>query len=198
MPVRNLYSSREGGYMASSCPSGAGLHVHAENILVEVLDEDDRPCLPGQTGRLVLTSLHSYLIPFVRYDILDEVTLGTEPCPCGRGLPLWTAVDGRRHPLFHLPGGGRKSSIGITLGIRKVGGVRQFQFVQRGIDDVLVRVVPAANWKPELEQDMRRVIQDELGSTTRVEVRQQELLERQPGGKLRIAINELEERKEDD
>ena len=98
MPVKNLYSTTEAGYIASPCPSGTGLHVHSENVIAEVLDERDRPCAPGQTGRLVFTTLHNFLAPFIRYDILDEVTLASEPCPCGRGLPLWTRVEGRRHP----------------------------------------------------------------------------------------------------
>ena len=34
----------------SPCPAGHGLHVHAENILTEVLDADGNPCPPGQTG----------------------------------------------------------------------------------------------------------------------------------------------------
>jgi phenylacetate-coenzyme A ligase PaaK-like adenylate-forming protein len=123
--------------MASPCPSGAGLHVHAENILAEVLDADGRPCRPGETGRLVFTSLHNLLNPFIRYDILDEVTLATEPCPCGRGFPLWTAVDGRRHPLFHLPNGGRKATTGLMLVVRQVGGMRQFQIVQKAVDLVM-------------------------------------------------------------
>lgn len=194
VPVRNLYSSMEAGYMASTCPSGAGLHVHAENLLAEVLDETDRPCLPGQTGRLVFTSLHSLLCPFIRYDILDEVTLATEPCPCGRGLPLWTAVDGRRHPLLDLSDGSRKSSMGITLGIRQVGGVRQFQIIQRALDLVLLRVVPSRDWHPEKVQQMQRVVREELGPSVRVEVEQREWLDRPNGGKLKIVINEVEKK----
>jgi phenylacetate-CoA ligase len=196
VPVRNLYSSMEAGYMASTCPSGAGLHVHAENIFTEVLNDQNRPCLPGQTGRLVLTSLHSFLCPFIRYDILDEVTLATEPCPCGRGLPLWTAVDGRRHPLLTLSDGSRKSSMGITLGIRQVGGVRQFQIIQRAMDLVLLRVVPSRDWRPEKLQQMQRVVLDELGSSVRVEIEQREWLERPSGGKLKIVINEIENKRE--
>ena len=195
VPVRNLYSTTEGGYMASPCPSGAGLHVHAENVLAEVLAADGRPCRPGETGRLVFTSLHSFLNPFIRYDILDEVTLATELCPCGRGLPLWTAVDGRRHPLFHLPDGGRKATTGLMLVVRRVGGMRQFQIVQKAVDLVLVRVVPSQDWDPKNAERMQHVVQEELGASVRVEVEQQEWLERPGGGKLRIVVNELEDRR---
>src|SRR5262249_20787843 len=39
VPVKNCYSATEAGYIASPCPLGHGLHVHAENVLTEVLDE---------------------------------------------------------------------------------------------------------------------------------------------------------------
>ncbi|HEV3386436.1 MAG TPA: AMP-binding protein [Gemmata sp.] len=192
VPVKNLYSTTETGYLASPCPLGNGLHVHAENVLAEVLDADNIPCLPGQTGRLVLTCLHNYLTPFLRYDILDDVTLAPGPCPCGRGLPLWTRVDGRRHPLLHLPGGGRKSVTGIVLGVRQVGGIHQFQFIQRQVDHAILRIVPDRTWQPDLADRMRQVIQAELEAPVRVDIELKENLERPPGGKLKLAIIELE------
>lgn len=191
VPVKDLYSSTEAGYVASPCPLGHGHHVHAESVIVEVLDANDRPCLPGQTGRLVFTTLQNFITPFIRYDILDEVTLGAGPCPCGRGLPLWTRVDGRRHPLLHLPGNQRKSSMGITLGLRQVGGCHQFQFVQRAVDHVIVRVVPDSSWGPEHAQRMRQLVEREFAYPIRVDVEEKARLERQPGGKLRIAVVEM-------
>jgi phenylacetate-CoA ligase len=192
VPVKNLYSTTETGYLASPCPLGHGLHVHAENVLAEVLDADNRPCLPGQTGRLVLTCLHSFLTPFVRYDILDDVTLGPGSCPCGRGLPLWTHVDGRRHPLLHLPSGARKAVTGIILGVRQVGGIHQFQFIQRKVDHAILRIVPDRTWQPDFAQRMRQVIQAEFEAPIRVEIELKESLERPPGGKLKLALIELE------
>ena len=94
MPTKNVYSTTEAGYIASPCPMGHGLHVHCKNVIVEVLDSNNQPCQPGGTGRLVFTTLHNFLAPFVRYDILDDVTLAPGPCPCRRGLPLWTAGRG--------------------------------------------------------------------------------------------------------
>jgi phenylacetate-CoA ligase len=192
VPVKNTYSSTEGGYSASPCPLGHGLHVHAENLFVEVLDEADQPCLPGQTGRLVMTPLHNFLTPLLRYDILDEVTLGTGPCRCGRGLPLWTRVDGRRQPLMHLPNGKRKSVIGIVLGARQVGGLHQFQIVQRAVDHMVLRIVPDRSWNDERAERMRHMVCAELEAPVRVDVELNTSLERPAGGKLKIAIVEME------
>jgi phenylacetate-CoA ligase len=193
VPVKNLYSCNEGGYMASPCPSGTGLHVHAENVLIEVLDSQDRPCAPGQTGRLVFTSLHNFINPFIRYDIVDDVTLAENPCPCGRALPLLTRIDGRRHPMLHLANARRKSSIGITLGLRQVGGVHQFQIVQRAPDHVLLRVVPDQTWDENHAAAMRQVVQNEFESAIRVDVEQMHVIPRPAGGKLKIVLIEMDE-----
>jgi phenylacetate-CoA ligase len=192
VPVRNLYSTTEGGYIASPCPAGHGLHVHSENVLAEVLDADGRPCRPGETGRLVFTSLHNFMTPFIRYEILDDVTMAEGPCPCGRELLLWKHVEGRRHALLRLPGGGRKNSIGITLGLRQVGGFHQFQFVQRGLDHMLVRVVPDRSWRPGSAERLRQVVRREYGSPIRVDVEEVNALPRTAGGKVKLFINELD------
>ena len=192
VPVKNLYSTTEVGYMASPCPSGHGLHVHSENFLAEVLDADNNPCLPGQTGRLVLTTLHNFLAPFLRYEILDDVTLAPGACPCGRGLPLWTQVAGRRHPFLHLPNGRRKSSIGITLGIRQVGACHQFQIIQRAADHVVLRVVPDKTWQADHAERMRQVVRSEFESEIRVDVEERPFLDRPAGGKLKIVLIEME------
>lgn len=192
VPVKNAYSSTEAGYSASPCPLGFGLHVHAENIFAEVLDAENRPCQPGQTGRLVLTPLHNFLTPLLRYDILDDVTLAPGPCPCGRGLPLWTQVEGRRQPLMRLPNGGRKSVMGIVMGARQVGGLHQFQIIQRAADHMIVRVVPNRTWSDDHAERMRRMVHAELEAPVRVDVELKTTLERPVGGKLKIAIIEIE------
>lgn len=188
VPTRNVYSTTEAGYIASPCPMGHGLHVHCENVIVEVLDSNDQPCQPGETGRLVFTTLHNFLAPFIRYDILDEVTLAPAPCPCGRGLPLWTAVDGRQHPMFYLSDGRRRSSMGVTFRVRQAGGARQFQIIQRADTRVVIRVVPDQTWTAGHVERMRAIVQEELDSGIQVSVEQKAFLERTPGGKLKIVV----------
>ena len=190
VPVKNLYSTSEAGYMASPCPTGAGLHVHAENVIVEVLDAEGRPCGPGETGRLVFTTLHNFLGPFVRYDILDNVTLADGPCDCGRGLPLWKHVDGRRMPMLHLPDGRRKSSQGIVLRIRQIGGFHQFQYVQKTPDHSLVRVIPDGSWNIDRAEEIRAMVRDEFGHPVRVDIEEYETIPRPPGGKLKFVVIE--------
>jgi len=191
--VKDLFSTTEAGYMATTCPTGSGLHVHAENVFVEVLDAENRPCFPGHTGRLVFTTLHNYRTPFLRYEILDDVTLAPAPCPCGRGLPLLTRIDGRRHPLMHLPDGRRKAISGLYLEIRRVGGAHQFQIIQRAVDHVIVRVVPDGSWSADHAERMRKAVREEFAAPIRVDVEEKDRLEPTSGGKLKIAVIEMDE-----
>jgi phenylacetate-CoA ligase len=191
VPVKNLYSSAEGGYLASSCPEGHGMHVHAENVLLEVLDDDGRPCRPGETGRVVLTTLHNFLTPFVRYEICDEATAGAERCPCGRGLPLLARVLGKVRPLFRLPDGGSRSPNFLVESIREVQGIRQQQLIQRAADHVVVRVVVTSDWSPESAAQVQRIVDEFFGGSVRLEVEVLDRLEQPPRGKLRDVVCEV-------
>ena len=102
--VTDVYSAEEVGYIAIQCPKHEHYHVQAESQLVEVLDDLDRPCHPGQIGRVVLTPLHTVAMPLIRYDIGDYAEVG-EPCACGRGLGVLNRILGRRRNRITLPDG---------------------------------------------------------------------------------------------
>ena len=82
VPVKNIYSCTEVGTLASTCPEGHGLHVHCENVLLETLNDQDQPCGPGETGRVVLTTLQNHLTP------LDPLRIAGRRHPGSRTLPL--------------------------------------------------------------------------------------------------------------
>lgn len=86
-PVAYLYGNRGGGFVASQCPMG-GLHIAAENVAVEIVDEDGKPLPSGKMGEIVLTNTTSRDFPFIRYRTGDIGALDWDTCPCGRGLPL--------------------------------------------------------------------------------------------------------------
>jgi phenylacetate-CoA ligase len=98
------YSSKEGGQMAHPCPAGHGMHVHAESVLLEIVDEDGRRVPTGTPGRVVVTPFVSTTQPLIRYDQGDIASFAG-PCPCGRGLPLLAAVHGRTTAIFTHPDG---------------------------------------------------------------------------------------------
>jgi phenylacetate-CoA ligase len=138
--VVDTYSSQEMGYIALQCPDSGLYHPMSETVLAEVLDEAGRPCLPGATGRVVVTDLHNHATPLIRYAIGDLAEAG-EPCPCGRGLPTWQRIVGRERNLIRLPDGTRHWPVMGLRDCRDVAPVVQFQLVQHEPGAVELRLV---------------------------------------------------------
>ena len=189
-PVRNLYSCAEAGYLASPCPAGHGLHVHAENVILEILDDSGQPCRPGETGRVVLTVLHNFRTPFIRYDIGDFAALAAQPCPCGRGLPLLTHVEGKARPHFKLPGGRCKHSSELVHAITAIGAHHQHQVVQKAFDHVIVRIVPNREWTAEHGERLVEAVRDFFEAPIEVRLEVKQRLQPSPAGKLRSMVCE--------
>jgi phenylacetate-CoA ligase len=108
-PVREMYGSTEGGTIAWECGTGPGLHVNADMVVVEFL-EDGRPVPPGTPGEIVLTNLHSWAMPVIRYAQGDVGWEVPGPCPCGRPGPLMGVAPRFRLEPFRLPSGRRLSA----------------------------------------------------------------------------------------
>ncbi|HEX8769709.1 MAG TPA: hypothetical protein VF711_02945, partial [Acidimicrobiales bacterium] len=106
VPVVDMYSAQEVGYIALQCPESEQYHVQSEVAYVEVVDDAGEPCRAGELGRIVITPLHNYATPFLRYDIGDFAQVGSA-CPCGRTLPVLTRIVGRQRNVWTRPSGER-------------------------------------------------------------------------------------------
>lgn len=136
--VVDMYSAQEVGYIALQCPDGAGYHVQAESLLVEVLDEENRPCAPGQVGRVALTTLNNFASPLLRYLIGDYAVAGAA-CACGRGLPVLERIVGRTRNLITLPDGRRYWPVMYSKTWSGIAPIRQLQLIQKTRERFLVR-----------------------------------------------------------
>jgi len=97
--VYDFYGTREVNGVAGECNAGL-LHVFMFNNYVEVLDNDNNPVREGETGKIVVTTLHNYSMPLIRYDIGDMAILGPKKCKCGNPLPTFKEVTGRIYDYF--------------------------------------------------------------------------------------------------
>ena len=140
VPVVDGYSAFEIGAIALQCPEHPHYHVQGESVLVEVLDEDGAPCAPHQAGRVVLTGLHDFATPLIRYEIGDYAEVG-EPCPCGRGLPVLTRILGRSRGMLTLPSGEQLWPRFRAIKFGEFASVRQFQLIQRNLHEIEVKLV---------------------------------------------------------
>ena len=105
VPVDQNYGLNEIGIVASRCRVGDRFHVHAEHCLVEIVDGQGQPSPPGKFGRLLVTGLANAAMPLFRYDSDDLAMAVAGPCPCGRTLPSFGAIQGRYRRVAWLPAG---------------------------------------------------------------------------------------------
>ncbi|MCH8188724.1 MAG: phenylacetate--CoA ligase family protein [Proteobacteria bacterium] len=157
VPVGDSYSAQEVGIIALQCPESPHYHVQSESVLAEILDGDGKPCAPGGTGRLVVTDLHNFAMPLIRYEIGDYAEAG-EPCPCGRGLPVITRILGRTRNMLTLPSGEQIWPAFAKALREALPQLRQAQLVQRTLDEIEVRLVVARPLTPREEDRARRAL----------------------------------------
>lgn len=140
VPLSDMYSTNEVGYIALQCPESGLYHIQSEDVLVEVLDDNGHACAPGQTGRVVVTSLHNFAMPFIRYDVGDHATVG-EVCSCGRTLPTIERILGRTRNMMRLPGG-RLAWPGFPMNtLVKLPAISELKMIQHSLDEIEVLLV---------------------------------------------------------
>jgi phenylacetate-CoA ligase len=160
--VRDCYSSEEFGYLAIECPAGGLYHLMAEALLVEVVDDQGRPCREGEIGRLLVTDLHNHATPMIRYEIGDHAEAGG-PCPCGRGLPTLRRILGRTRNMVVRPDGTTSWPITGFKRFRDLAPIVQYQLVQDSLTSIEMRLVSEAPLTPEQEHAVAAHIQSFLG-----------------------------------
>lgn len=160
--IVDMYSSQEVGLIALQCPVSGLYHAQSESLLVEVLNDDGQACKPGEAGRIVITDLHNFATPIIRYEIRDYAEVGPA-CPCGRGLPTLSRIMGRRRNMVVFPDGKRHWPLVGAYRFREVADIRQYQVVQHALDEIEVRLVVAHPLSGEQEVRLTALIRNALG-----------------------------------
>jgi len=190
VPLVDMYSAEEVGYIALQCPRHEHYHVQAESLVVEILDERGQACPPGQVGRVVVTDLHNFAMPLIRYDIGDYAELGPA-CACGRGLPVLSRIAGRVRNMLVTAAGKR---FWPPLGSRKfieVAPVLQHQIAQKEYDLLEARLVTAQPLDASQEGRLREMILAGMPPGMRLVFRYCQEIPRGAGGKFEDFVCEV-------
>lgn len=175
-PIINRYGLREfGSWSAQSCrESPDQFHINTELVVCEILRPDGRACAPGERGRIVLTDLHNFARPFIRYDTGDLAMAGAGTCTCGRGFPLLGAIEGRSLECLRTPSGAEISPtvLGHFLFVYHdhLDAVRQYQLVQESADRVKLLIVSGPGWYEERRGRLQADLTVLLGNEMHVEI----------------------------
>lgn len=187
-PVFNRYGSREVAVIASECDRHLGLHVNAENLLVEVV-ANGRSVL-DEDGEIVITDLVNDAMPMIRYHIRDVGRIKSGSCTCTRGLPLLELSGGRVTEFLTAADGSKVSGIVLaTYVITNLPGLRQVQFVQSERGNVTVNVVKSSAWTEQTAADLQDRVHRFLGEATHVELCFLTEIAPSPSGKFRFSIS---------
>lgn len=160
--ITDIYSCAEAGVLAFQCPEEGAYHLQQEFALIEILDEHGKPCAPGEVGRVILTPLHNFATPLIRYELGDLAEVGAA-CPCGRTLPVIARIVGRARDMVTLPGGGKRYPYYGHNAMMEVRAIRQHQVVQKSLDEIEIRLVVSRPLTSSEEERIRAVALDGLG-----------------------------------
>jgi phenylacetate-CoA ligase len=168
--VLDMYCTAEFNLMASECPSTGAYHVCDESIVLEVRD-GDRQVSAGEVGQPVVTGLHSFAAPLIRYEVTDDVTMGTAACECGASLSTLRSINGRSLDFFELSDGTVFTDVRIELAVAVAAPwVRQSQVRQVTREMIEVKVAPLGEPPVGGEVNLRRHLEDFFGSGIKLEV----------------------------
>jgi len=190
--VFDRYGSREVGLVSSECDKFEGVHLNADNVVVEFLKEDGIPCNPGETGRVVVTDLWNKVMPFIRYDMGDMGIFLEEKCSCGRGFPLMKCVEGRTADFIRLKNGKLIHGEYFTHLFYGVQGIREFQLIQKTENHMEFKIVKAGEVEEEkLEEAFKKMHAFMDASDIKIQISYVDKIEKPRSGKLRFTISEI-------
>jgi phenylacetate-CoA ligase len=189
-PVANGYGGRDAGFIAHQCPHG-GLHITAEDIVVELIDAEGRPVPAGTAGEVVVTHLASRDFPFIRYRTGDVAVLDERPCACGRGLPMLREVQGRSNDFIVALDGTRMQSAALTYVLRELPGIEAFKIVQETLHRTQVLLVVDGSFPADGEARIAVAFRRRLGDGVEVDVQRVATIAPEKSGKYRYIISHV-------
>ena len=186
--VANGYGGRDAGFIAHECPAG-GMHITADDIVVEIVGEGGQVQPVGVAGEIVVTHMATNDFPFIRYRTGDIGVLGAQPCSCGRGLPLLQDIQGRSTDFVVAADGTVMHGLALIYILRDLPGVKSFKVVQESRALTRVLLVTDADFTPDTQASIVRGFQQRLGAGVLVVVEQVAHIPPEKSGKYRYIIS---------
>jgi phenylacetate-CoA ligase len=184
--VFDVYGSSETKEIAWECPAGR-MHVNADAVWVEIVDEAGHPVPDGVEGQIVATSLLNHAMPLLRYRVGDRGSLLPGRCDCGLTFPLLGVVTGREAEMLELKGGRRISPYALTCALERVGQMLHYQVTQLDPARVRVRAIPHPDADREAMADrIRAVLRTEVAPFLEAEIEYVDRLAQGPRAKSRV------------
>jgi phenylacetate-CoA ligase len=167
------------------------MHLTAEDIIVEIVDEAGNPVPHGTAGEIVTTHLATGDFPFIRYRTGDIGVLDDQPCACGRGLPLLKEIQGRTTDFVVARDGTVLHGLALVYVVRDIPGVKEFKIVQESLDLSRVFLVTEAPFRPENVQTIIDGFKRRLGADVEIQIEHVASIPKEASGKFRYIISHV-------
>ena len=184
------YGSYDGGGQALECELHKGFHISVEKVIMEIVDDNGKPVSSGKPGRIIVTDLYNYVMPFIRYDVGDIGVMDGKLCPCGRGLPLLKSIEGRTTDIIKLANGVSIAGPAVTL-IFKDCNVKQYQLVQTEENKLLVKIVKDNAYSEKDKEYFMSILQHHAGPDTKIDLEYCLEIPAGSNGKYKFIISEM-------
>jgi phenylacetate-CoA ligase len=191
--VYDFYGSREVGPIAGECAKGK-MHVFNFHNYVEVVNAKNEATRVNEEGRVLVSSLHNYSMPLIRYEIGDTAVPGN-PCECGIESGTLEQVTGRITDHFLRKDGGLVHGEYFTHLFYFVDWVDEFQIVQHTCDEVELFYVASGKHEPRVVQEIDDKIRLVMGNDCHVKWTEVSEIPRTPHGKQLFTRSEIAEAK---
>jgi len=188
-PVHNHYGSMECNRIAWECVNREGLHMDVDAHCIEFI-KDNAEVNVGERGRMIITNLHNFSFPLVRYDQGDLGIPINDKCSCGRTLPLIKEIQGRDNDFIKLEKDESISPILIDVPLSKIQEILQFKLVQKNINKFDLFIIKNINYNDGVSDNIKRTLKKILkNDNIEINFKFVDEIPRSTGGKLRSIIS---------
>jgi phenylacetate-CoA ligase len=158
VPSLSSYSAGEVGPIAFECSKHQGyFHVAHTNVIVECDQQLTTSFNGASLGRLLITHLHSYATPIIRYDIGDFGQVENR-CRCGHDGPTISNIFGRGKHFLRHPSGKLLPFYVSTRVLLEIAAFKECRVRQNEIDKITVEIGGRESITADEEERLKKVI----------------------------------------
>jgi phenylacetate-CoA ligase len=170
IPVRAVYSSQEIGYIGAECKDCPGaFHIAQSNVMIEIDNRESVVVGGKRLGHVLVTHLHSYATPFVRYDIGDFATL-SEQCACGHDGPALTNIYGRKKRLLKRADGSVAPFSVTARNLLKIVKCDEYRIRQTGLSTLEVEIGGVGQLSADQIASLKSLFKERAGGEFQVRI----------------------------
>jgi phenylacetate-CoA ligase len=186
-PVLLRYSNLENGILSLQlAEDNHNLQINCASYFIEILHpEKDEPVKDGEVGRIVITDIFNYCMPFIRYDTGDLGSI-IKNDNYFNGSPAFTTVQGRQMDTIYDTSGNIQSAY-IVFHLQSYTSINQFQFIQDGIRTYTLKLNMDKTMENEVE--LSDLFRSYLGEDAEIKIEYVNEIPQLSSGKRRLTVN---------